>query len=253
MLNLAECRINVTLTLLLDLLDRLATALQGSNMSNRPRSPALASDGADSDIYAESPRSPEPALTSPRLLTPGKRKAENDLVPLNDKKQKRENVLSKYKEDLRLNKRWQTWQLVFCLLSPRTLCNLMTVSKDFLSCLTITDDKLEAPELQDYRLFSGNSVWAASRKVHFPDLPDPPPDCSEQKLWQLLLGKLCTVCENLGATASGNNPSASIVWPFAARLCLNCVVDTTQDVSQLRITPLWSDAHTHLGTRFAHV
>ena len=200
-----------------------------------PRSPAMGSDGAESDVYAPSPKSPLPELDmmSPRLTTPSKRKRDNDPQPSRvDEKRQRRDAMAKFQDAFALDRRLHTWQLVFSHLSPLMLARLVRVSRMFRLCLTASTSDVDLYNKQGLLLQSGETVWTSSRRTVHPDMPEPLPDCTELRLWKsLLMGSICTGCEESEEALSEIERDATIIWPFAARLCRRCILHRTMDVS----------------------
>lgn len=195
-------------------------------------SPDVASDGTDSDIYASTPQSAQEVPDSPRTLTPGKRKRDQDSPSDVEKRQKMITFRSQLEAAFAQNKNLDIWQKVFTFLSPRTLARILRVSKKFQICLQNTEAEIEhARRGGAFVLSSSDSVWKASRELHFPGMPAPPVGLSEQDLWKLLTGRHCLVCEHTG-TMSKAEAETTVVWAFATRLCQDCIGQQTQDVSQ---------------------
>lgn len=187
-------------------------------------SPAAASDAADSDLYADTPHSPE--ADPPRSVTPSKRKRSYDSPAVKDDKRRRTDLKSAVKPELP----WNIWQTVFSYLSPRTLAPLLRVNGNFNACLTISDSHArDVNAQQGIQVGPGNTVWKASRFLHFPTLPEPLAGRSELDMWRLLRSSRCSSCGS-GPRSSGIQCETFIAWPFAVRLCSKCLADQIQDV-----------------------
>jgi hypothetical protein len=117
------------------------------------------------------------------------------------------------------------WRLVIKFLSPLDLGRLVQVNRAFHGCLTDESSVLDST----LSISNSQNIWTISRRLHHPDLPEPPSECSEIELWRLLLSKRCQFCQ-----CSSENNKVDIVWSFGIRSCRSCLESRTVKVGVIR-------------------
>jgi len=130
----------------------------------------------------------------------------------------------------------EVWQHVFAFVPPVSLGRLLSVNRTFNRLLDPSKDLPLASDPPKGRLSlrDQNHLWAASRKLFFPNFPRPMASLSELSLWKLLRSRACQYC---GKKSSGNTPhfpsapwsagpgpeNVRVVWPFGVRACSSCL------------------------------
>lgn len=190
---------------------------------------ALASDADDSDIYAETSEE-APAERDLEPPTPAKRKREDASPPSKEKKRKVDAVsIASVLIPL------EVWQHIFSYVTPRTLGSLLSVCRTFNACLTAALQDLAHDENGILSTEAPDDIWAKSRRLHHPDMPDPLAGCSELEMWSLVRTATCSLCRSPQDPSGNVQPEdshvASVIWPFALRLCVSCIRKNTVNVS----------------------
>lgn len=118
----------------------------------------------------------------------------------------------------------ELWQQVFFYLSPETLAQLVRVNHAFKYCLTneFYNDGFR-PIHGASHFTNPEQIWAISRNMYYPSLPKPLAGCKELEMWRLIKRKNCSLCRTL--------QHVMVIWPFAVRLCTDCLRKQTQSVS----------------------
>ncbi|KAF2648339.1 hypothetical protein K491DRAFT_642688 [Lophiostoma macrostomum CBS 122681] len=134
------------------------------------------------------------------------------------------------------------WQHIFLSCPLRTLGRLLQVNRSFHSYLTdVRNVSVAKPPLGFARLLKSESIWASARNMHPTKPPKPLPGFSELQMWQLVWSDKCQFCGRGSAFTPGEKiwqkgPGATgvrIVWPFAIRTCVSCLLDKCQTDANL--------------------
>ncbi len=118
----------------------------------------------------------------------------------------------------------QVWQQIFQYLPPETLAQLVWVNHAFKDYLTNDEWDYSSRPLDGASQFMNpEHIWATSRSIYHPSLPKALAGCKELQMWGLIKGKNCCLC--------GSRQHVMVIWPFAVRLCVDCLGKQTQSVS----------------------
>ncbi|PSR91966.1 hypothetical protein BD289DRAFT_202401 [Coniella lustricola] len=137
-----------------------------------------------------------------------------------------------------LNLPSELWHHIFAFCPPRTLGNLLRVTRLFnvyLDPLSTLQCR-RPPLLSDSPLsvLNPNAIWQISRRRFWPGMPNPFQDKTELQMWQLCLCTTCQSCgkkpdvsrdNDLGSWQSGpGHDGVAVIWPFATRSCGVCLL-----------------------------
>ncbi|KAK4161959.1 hypothetical protein QBC43DRAFT_216506 [Cladorrhinum sp. PSN259] len=152
----------------------------------------------------------------------------------------------------------QIWHHIFTFCPPKSLGNLLTISKLFNYYLdpasTVSpevpsttpskSDALTAP-------LKPNDIWRASRRLFWPNMPTPLKSKTELDMWWLACSNKCQFCDksdnrdrSLAFDARHPGPGSegvAALWAFSARMCAPCLLDKSiKEVDLLisRVVPL---------------
>jgi F-box domain len=140
----------------------------------------------------------------------------------------------------------EVWHYVFSFIPPEDLARLLRVNRAFNKFLTPpADDNLQLSTAvfrnTVLRTLEADSIWSASRKLFYSDLPRPPHGMSELDMWKLLCGRTCQFCgksslpvadnptENQFEPGPGEN-GVKIIWQFRVRSCGSCLQERSEKV-----------------------
>lgn len=133
----------------------------------------------------------------------------------------------------------ECWQQIFLHLSPTMLCKCLRVSKTFHKYLTAhTEPPATKKNGRKLRLLDCESIWAHSRKTHYPSMPRPLSRFSEMQMLGLILGAKCQFCDRNPVTspattlfnAGPGTDGVRVIWPFGVRSCGACLEERTMKV-----------------------
>lgn len=146
------------------------------------------------------------------------------------------------------------WRQIFMHSTPLTLARLSRVNRTFHNYLT-TSARNQAISVtggvsnvsQDET--SPEAIWATSRILYFPNLPEPLHGYSEADMWRLFATKRCQFCGKYGQVRgdTSNEPSWGsglgdngiiVVWAFAVRSCAACLKVNCEKVRPTKCTQL---------------
>lgn len=145
------------------------------------------------------------------------------------------------------------WKRIFMLSTPLTLARLARVNQTFHTSLTTSARNgaisiaggVSTMLLDD---ISPEVIWATSRKVYFPNMPEPLHGHDEADMWRLLASKRCQFCGKYGQVrgdtssepfwGSGiGDDGIVIVWAFAVRSCAGCLKVNCEKVRLTKCIP----------------
>ena len=131
------------------------------------------------------------------------------------------------------------WVMVMQFLSPFDLGILLQVNRSFHDCLVSGKTARRSSSRLSKTIHNPETIWTASRELHCPDIPGPPPRFSEIEIWKLLFSKRCQSCTTpsggqtellaQGLSYPGSTES-DIIWSFGIRSCRACLKDQTVEV-----------------------
>ncbi|EEP76598.1 predicted protein [Uncinocarpus reesii 1704] len=128
----------------------------------------------------------------------------------------------------------EIWQYIFTFLPPTSLGCVLQVNRAFKELLTadLTELSAKGATPRSLKYVHPNYIWSSSRKTFHPGMPRPLSTLSELDMWRLVRGTACQFCKKAGFISSsetsmwegGPGPTGiRIIWPFAARLCAECI------------------------------
>lgn len=138
------------------------------------------------------------------------------------------------------------WHEIFLACTPVSLARLTRVNKLFHKFLTepTGNDTAAGPGPPSDEPLEGVSperIWAASRQLYFPDMPEPLEGFTEAEMWRLLAGRRCQFCGRYGDVTGDiygqglmgsktGEDDLMVVWAFAARSCAPCLKENSEKV-----------------------
>lgn len=143
----------------------------------------------------------------------------------------------------------EVWHHIFTFCPPKTLGNLLSVNKLFHDYLAPSpcsrcEHPRSRPEVKGGRPILSplkpNSIWKASRRLFWPNMPAPLRSMSEWKMWRLICSTRCQECgrsdtrdpaSSTASTQAGPGlDGVSVVWPLGIRVCGPCLLEKTVKV-----------------------
>ncbi|KAI9769653.1 MAG: hypothetical protein M1840_003890 [Geoglossum simile] len=138
----------------------------------------------------------------------------------------------------------EIWHYVFGFIPPEDLARLLRVSQAFNKFLTPpTNDSIQLPTVvgqnTELQTLEADSIWSASRKLFYSDLPRPPLSMSELDMWKLLCGRACQFCGKPSPPVASNpvenqfepgpgEDGVKIIWQFGVRSCGTCLQERSE-------------------------
>ncbi|KHN98544.1 F-box domain containing protein [Metarhizium album ARSEF 1941] len=133
----------------------------------------------------------------------------------------------------------EAWHHVFTFTPPRTLGNLMLVSREFNSYLDPLS-RFQPPHAfgsstaHSLSKLAPDAIWQASKRLFWPRMPAALKGRSELEMWRLCCSPACQFCGVRGNFAAGNKPGGqwergpglqgiSPVFPFFIVSCGRCL------------------------------
>ncbi|KAI2621059.1 hypothetical protein GGR54DRAFT_85469 [Hypoxylon sp. NC1633] len=128
----------------------------------------------------------------------------------------------------------EIWHHVFSFTPPRTLGSLLQVNKLFNHYLDPSSRYQCAFPLYFSRRstppLSPNAIWQLSRRRFWPRMPAPLQQRTELDMWRLCYGRGCHLCSKIESTipiSPGGRPDVQVIWAFAFRSCVSCLIEKT--------------------------
>lgn len=132
----------------------------------------------------------------------------------------------------------EIWHHIFTFCPPRSLGRLLLVNRLFNVYLcpssSIRRDRPQALSSGRLSPLQPNSIWQASRRRFWPNMPSPLQGKTELDMWQLSCSTSCQHCGRQGpAQEQGSSDpwhsgpgkdGVAIIWPFATRSCGTCLL-----------------------------
>lgn len=140
----------------------------------------------------------------------------------------------------------EIWHHIFTFCPPRSLGRLLLVNRLFNVYLcpssSIRRDRPQALSSGRLSPLQPNSIWQASRRRFWPNMPSPLQGKTELDMWQLSCSTSCQHCGRQGpAQEQGSSDpwhsgpgkdGVAIIWPFATRSCGTCLL-----VNSIKVCP----------------
>ncbi|KAK0656421.1 hypothetical protein B0T16DRAFT_315856 [Cercophora newfieldiana] len=140
----------------------------------------------------------------------------------------------------------EVWHHIFTFCPPKSLGHLLRVNKLFNGYLDPSSDQ-DAPVSEKHSALAPlkpNSIWRASRRHFWPQMPAPLRSKSELEMWQLACSPRCQYCKKQGdlSSAQPSRPGPGVdgvaaIWPLAIRACAPCLLRETMKELDLLVTP----------------
>jgi hypothetical protein len=132
----------------------------------------------------------------------------------------------------------EIWHHIFTFCPPRSLGTLLRVNKLFNAYLDASSSLHRKLPLSaspsSLSPLKPAAIWQASRRLFWPQMPAPLRSMDELDMWQLICTPRCQSCQKSVPKASWalSPPQApspgpdgiAVVWPFAMRLCVACLL-----------------------------
>lgn len=146
----------------------------------------------------------------------------------------------------------EVWQRIFTSLPPHSLGKLMSVNRLFHKYLDPTSPfQVSAPDSYlpcSLPKLSPNTIWRASRRCHWPNMPSPLSGRSELDMWRFACTRSCQFCGQVDETDYTGNPlpwsrgpgndTVSLVFQFFVASCGQCLAENSVKVSAVPSLPL---------------
>jgi hypothetical protein len=139
----------------------------------------------------------------------------------------------------------EIWQAIFCYLDPTTLKSVSQVNHPFRTYVLEAQEGPPTAAHSIYPVKSAESIWANSRRQHYPHMPRPLSGWDEWEMWNLVTGQKCQFCgegqripsdgQNIWEAGPGEN-GVRVIWPFGIRTCGKCLQEKVEKVSLLTST-----------------
>lgn len=160
----------------------------------------------------------------------------------------------------------EIWHHIFTFCPPRVLGLLLQVNRTFNAYLdTSSLDHSPKPLSRSVlQILTQDSIWRASRHLHFQGTPAPLAGKTELDMWKLACGTLCQFCGKKRQTNSnistdlwhpgpGENGVVT-VWSFGIRACGSCLQSRSTKVGDLSSQFLaLVTSNSNIGNRFTPV
>ncbi|TFB06459.1 hypothetical protein CCMA1212_002273 [Trichoderma ghanense] len=135
----------------------------------------------------------------------------------------------------------EVWQRIFTSLPPHSLGELMSVNRLFHKYLDPTSPfQVSAPDSYlpcSLPKLSPNTIWRASRRCHWPNMPSPLSGRSELDMWRFACTRSCQFCGQVDETDYTGNPlpwsrgpgndTVSLVFQFFVASCGQCLAENS--------------------------
>lgn len=145
------------------------------------------------------------------------------------------------------------WQHVFTFLDPATLCRVIRLNKFFNKCLLDSNNLEQSANGPGLHTRDHEEIWTLSRTRFAPALPSPLPGIAEHTMLSLVTGRHCQQCgrpynmrcdlSNIYHAGPGTY-GVRVIWPFAVRICGQCLAETTIRVRRARRVAFLPTQHT---------
>ncbi|KAK4154022.1 hypothetical protein C8A00DRAFT_14811 [Chaetomidium leptoderma] len=145
----------------------------------------------------------------------------------------------------------EVWHHIFTFCPPRSLGNLLATSRLFNLYLdpvspvrgtvppTATSGALNSME--------PNTLWQASRRLFWPQMPSPLRSKTELDMWRLACSPRCQECSRLYPRGQTSPPDprhpgpgtegVATIWAFGSRMCATCLLKKSDKELDLQISP----------------
>ncbi|KAK1837328.1 hypothetical protein QBC39DRAFT_7066 [Podospora conica] len=145
----------------------------------------------------------------------------------------------------------EIWHHIFTFCPPRSLGNLLRVNKLFNTYLDASSSLHRKVPLSvspsSLSPLKPGVIWQASRRLFWPQMPAPLRSMDELDMWRLICTPRCQNCQKTVPNASWalsppQPPSPgpdgiAIIWAFAMRLCVACLLQKSIKELDLLVSP----------------
>lgn len=132
----------------------------------------------------------------------------------------------------------EIWHHIFTFCPPKSLGKLLVVNKLFNRYLDPASSvNREVRVSHGLMPLTPNTIWRASRRLFWPQMPAPFQSKTELDMWRLLCSARCQDCGKLDVRGQdgssdprhpGPGPEGvAVIWAFAARMCATCLLKNT--------------------------